>query len=147
MINFKITTEVEQDYETVFERFDDKLFLALKPPFLPLTLNRFDGCEVGNEVHLTLGVGILSQDWNALIIEKKETDNEIYFIDTGSKLPFFLQFWKHRHRIIRHKNGGTTIIDDITYGAPHFLFNYILYPFLYIQFWMRKSVYRKYFKL
>lgn len=146
MINFKIKTVVEQDYKTVFERFDEDLFLALKPPLLPLTLNRFDGSMKGDEVHITLGKGALSQDWNALIVEQAELADEIYFIDVGSKLPFFLKDWKHKHRIVK-EGEGAMIIDDISYKTPFFLMDYLMFPVLYLQFWARKPVYTRYFKL
>ena len=53
-MHIQITTTVAQDFETVFGRFDEDLFLALNPPLLPVQLNCFDGCNKGNEIHLTL---------------------------------------------------------------------------------------------
>ena len=141
-----IKTDVEQDYKTVFTRFDKNLFLALKPPFLPLTLRQFDGSMKGNEVKIRLGTGFFSQDWNALIIDQQETENEIYFTDKGTKLPFFLETWQHKHRIINLKSQNSEIIDDIQYTTPlGKIMDWILYPILYMQFWMRKPVYKKYF--
>ena len=141
-----IKTQVEQDYQTVFSRFDKDLFLALKPPFLPLTLRQFDGSMKGDEVKIRLGKGFLSQDWDALIIDQKETEDEIYFIDKGTKLPFFLKTWQHKHRIINLKSQNSEIIDDIRYTTPlGKMMDIIFYPILYIQFWMRKPVYKRYF--
>jgi len=89
-----LKTQVEQDYQTVYERFDRDLFLALKPPLLPLELKRFDGSKTGDEVHIRLGKGFLAQDWNAKIVEDKLTEDEAYFVDEGIKLPFFLKNWQ-----------------------------------------------------
>ncbi|MEL6945100.1 MAG: hypothetical protein AAFO82_20780, partial [Bacteroidota bacterium] len=74
-----ITTDVEQDYQTVWSRFDEQLFTALKPPLMPLQLLRFDGSLKGDEVHLK----IAGQLWIAEIIEQAELPEEIYFVDKG----------------------------------------------------------------
>jgi ligand-binding SRPBCC domain-containing protein len=142
-----IKTTVEQDYKTVFNRFDKDLFLALKPPFLPLTLRQFDGSMKGDEVKITLGKGFFSQDWDALIIEQSESADEIYFIDKGIKLPFFLKKWTHRHRILNLKNGQSEIIDDIEYFTPlGKIMDFLMFLVIYAQFWLRKPVYKRYFK-
>lgn len=141
-----ISTQVNQNYKTIFSRFDKDLFLALKPPFLPMTLRRFDGSMKGDEVKIRLGLGFLTQDWDALIIDQKEDDKEIYFIDKGTKLPFFLKTWQHKHRIINIENQQSQIIDDIQYTTPlGKVFDVLIYPVLYLQFWIRKPVYKKYF--
>jgi len=140
-----LKTQVEQDYRMVYERFDRDLFLALKPPLLPLELKRFDGSKTGDEVHIQLGRGFLAQDWNAKIVEDKLTDDEAYFIDEGIKLPFFLKTWQHKHRIIRTETGAI-IIDDIEYKTPTLLTDYLMYPIMWLQFAARKPVYRKYFR-
>ena len=144
-MNINIETAVQQDYKTVFEGFNEDLFLALKPPFLPLTLRQFDGSRTGDEVKITLGAGFFSQDWDALIVEQKETSEEIYFIDKGVKLPFFLKSWQHKHRIIKTEN-GSKIIDDIHYTSVLGKFSDILlFPIMYLQFYMRKPVYQRIF--
>lgn len=145
-MNILIKTTVGQDYKTVFGKFNEDLFLALKPPFLPLTLRQFDGSMKGDEVKITLGAGFLSQDWDALIVEQVENANEIYFIDKGIKLPFFLKTWRHKHRILKLDNGKSEIIDDIHFTTPlGKVMDIVMYPIMYIQFWMRKPVYKKYF--
>lgn len=141
-----IKTQVEQNHHQVWKGFNRDLFLALKPPFPPMELRRFDGSETGDEVHIRLGAGALSQDWNALIVEHGKTDEEYYFIDEGSTLPFFLKSWTHRHRILKKENGAV-IIDDIQYRTPNILLDYLMYPLMYFQFWMRQPIYRKVFAL
>jgi ligand-binding SRPBCC domain-containing protein len=70
---------------------------------------------------------------------------ESYFIDEGTQLPFFLKYWKHKHRIV--KNGSESkIIDEIEFRTPTILTDYIFYPILYLQFLYRKPIYRKIFK-
>lgn len=141
-----ISTTVNQYYTTIFSRFDRDLFLALKPPLLPMSLRQFDGSMKGDEVKIRIGKGFLSQDWDALIIDQQELSDEIYFVDKGVKLPFFLKTWQHKHRIIKIDNQQSQIIDDIEYTTPlGKLFDVIMYPVLYLQFWVRKPIYKKYF--
>lgn len=140
-----IKTTVAADHMTVWEGFNRDLFEALKPPLLPLTLKRFDGSTTGDEVHLTLGKGWLSQDWNARIIDHQIDSTECYFIDQGIKLPFFLRDWQHRHRIVKQIDGQTAIIDDIDFRTPLRLLDYLMYPVMYLQFYARKPVYKRIF--
>ncbi len=141
-----IKTIVEQNYKTVFEGFNEALFLALKPPFLPLTLRQFDGSMTGDKVKITLGKGFLSQKWDALIVEQKETDTEIYFIDEGTALPFFLKKWRHQHRILKLNNDKSVIIDNIYFKTPlGKLSDILIYPIIFFQFWLRKPIYKRYF--
>ena len=140
-----IKTQVQQHYKKVWKGFNQELFEALKPPLLPLELRRFDGSETGDEVHIRLGKGFLTQDWNAVIIEHGSDEKECYFIDEGSKLPFFLKNWKHRHRILKESENTSIIIDDISYQTPFWLLDYLMYPVMYLQFWARKPVYKKVF--
>jgi ligand-binding SRPBCC domain-containing protein len=80
-----------------------------------------------------------------LITENEEKAGEIYFIDKGIQLPFFLSYWQHKH-IIRQQGKQTSIIDDIRFRTPFFLFDFLLFPVLYGQFLYRKPVYKKYFR-
>ena len=137
-----VSTKVEQDYISVYQGLDRKLFQSLSPPLIPLRLLRFDGCRCGDEVHLRLAFG---QEWISLVTEFKQTDQQIYFIDEGVKLPVFLKYWKHKHRMVKEK-GGTLIIDDVTYESPSKWLDYLLYPFLKWQFSYRKSIYQRFFK-
>lgn len=144
MMKIRLTTSVAQDYQAVYQGFNEELFLALKPPLLPLELKRFDGSKTGDEVHIRLGKGFLSQDWNALIVEDGMTEEEAWFIDEGTQLPFFLKSWKHRHLIIK-SGSGALIVDDISYKTPTLLTDYLLYPVMWLQFAARKPVYRRVF--
>lgn len=143
-MHFRIETKVGQKAEKVLSGFDESLFLALKPPLMPLKLLRFDGCEKGDRVQLVLGIPPFSQKWNALVIEHGENDEYFYFTDIGEKLPFPIKDWKHRHFIIK-QNKEAIIADDITYTTGFLLLDYLMYPILYLQFRMRKPVYKKLF--
>ncbi len=140
-MNIKISTKVAQDIDSVFSQFNRELFLALNPPLMPVKLERFDGCEKGDEVHLKL---FWKLQWVSVIMDNGRNEKEIYFVDEGHTLPFFLNYWQHRHRIIR-EGEQSIIVDDITYRSPFRWLDYLLYPSLYAQFYYRRAIYRRFF--
>jgi len=140
-----INTLVSQSISQVWAGFDEKLFAKLAPPFPPVRVLRFDGCLRGNIVKLELNFFLFKQQWTSLIAEQQATDNEIFFVDYGTKLPFFLSYWKHRHRII--KSGNQAIIaDEIEFRTPSRITDYLFYPLLWLQFAYRKPIYKRIFQ-
>jgi ligand-binding SRPBCC domain-containing protein len=144
-MTIKIATEVNQSLLKVWEGFDLSLFSKLAPPFPPVEVKEFGGCMKGDKVHLELNFLFFKQDWISDITDQHSSETEIYFIDEGVKLPFFLSYWKHRHRMVKNQS-GTLIIDDITFKTPSLLTDYLFYPLLYLQFLYRKPIYRKVFR-
>lgn len=142
-----LKTLVNADLNHVWANFNKELFLKLAPPFPPVTLMRFDGCEVGNVVTLKLGFIFFSQIWESHITQQEIKTQEIFFVDEGKKLPFFLKYWQHKHILTKDANNCTIITDDITYKTPFWLLDYLLYPAMYLQFAYRKPMYKKYFKI
>jgi ligand-binding SRPBCC domain-containing protein len=140
-----IQTAVASDYKTVFEGFNLSLFKALKPPFIQLDVERFDGCETGGEVHLRIGIGPIKQRWVSLITDHGHDENEYYFIDKGEVLPPPLRFWHHRHRIVKRDQQTSLIIDDIDFSSGYKWLDCLLYPALYFQFALRGPIYQKIF--
>ncbi|MVM41844.1 hypothetical protein GO730_36160 [Spirosoma sp. HMF3257] len=151
-MQFILKTQVNQTLPVVWAGFTRSLFERLSPAFPPVKVVRFDGCLRGDIVHLQLNFLLFRQDWISLIVDQQTDNEEIYFIDQGTKLPFFLSFWKHRHGLRRTADRitgqeQTTIIDDITFQTPFVLTNYLLYPLLWLQFAYRKPIYRRVFSL
>lgn len=140
-----ITTSVDQDYRSVMKGFTQDLFLKLNPPFPPVRLLRFDGCKKDDIVSLELNFLLFRQRWTSLIVEDELNDQEFYFIDVGTKLPFFLKYWRHHHRILRDEEGAR-IIDDIHFRSPLLPFDFLLWPVLWLQFLYRKPIYRRIFR-
>ena len=137
-------TRVAQPPAQVIEGFNRALFDALSPPFPRVHVARFDGSKTGDEVHLELNFLLFRQRWVSVIVEDCANDEEVYFVDEGSELPFFLGYWRHRHRILRD-GSGSRIVDDITYRGPNALLSVLLYPGMWLQFAYRKPVYRRVF--
>lgn len=144
-MNLRITTKVEQDFRTVFSKFDLKLFKKLKPPLVSFNIARFDGCKTGDEVVLDVGIFWLKQHWHAVIVEDFENEEMIYFTDTGRILPKPLTYWKHKH-IIEKCVDSSKIIDDICYETGNKLIDFMLFPFILLQFFYRKPIYKSYFR-
>lgn len=144
-MKINIKTRVEQDYLSVKQGFNKDLFLKLNPPFPPVKLLRFDGCRRGDKVSLELNFIFFKQTWTSIITSDRTDDKEFFFVDEGKKLPFFLRFWKHKHRIIREES-GSIIVDEINFSARLKILSPLLYPVLYAQFWYRKPIYKKIFR-
>ena len=144
-MNIIISTKVNQSLLKVWEGFNLELFSKLAPPFPPVVVKEFGGCLKGDKVHLELNFILFKQDWISDIVDQKRTESEIYFIDEGTKLPFFLKFWKHQHRLVKDDE-GTLIIDDISFKTPTILTDYLFYPLMYLQFLYRKPIYKKVFE-
>ncbi|MEM9895102.1 MAG: hypothetical protein AAF789_01920 [Bacteroidota bacterium] len=144
MMRLRIETEVNSSLATIKAGFTQELFLALNPPFPPVKLNQFDGCEKGDWVKLQLNFFLFKQEWVSLITEDSFEEKKWYFVDEGKKLPVFLQKWKHRH-IVQQKEGFSLIIDDITFSTGTVLTNLLMLPALYLQFLYRKPIYKKSF--
>lgn len=146
-MKLRIQTHVSQPYQVVWQGFNEKLFRKLSPPFPPVRVIQFDGCLAGDTVALELNFFLFKQQWISRITEQQSSESEIYFVDEGTKLPFFLRFWRHRHRIIREKAGGTIIADEIEFKTPLWVTDYLMYPLLWAQFAYRKPIYKKTFAL
>lgn len=143
-MKINLSTQVNQDYLSVKNGFDETLFTKLSPPFPPVKLARFDGSEIGDVVSLELNFLLFKQNWTSEISESQTTESECYFVDIGTKLPFFLKEWRHKHRIV--KEGNNSIIrDEIEFSAPFGLATLLLYPAIYLQFLYRKPIYKKIF--
>ena len=139
------STPVKQGRRAVAQGFNQSLFKKLSPPFPPVKLIRFDGSEKGDVVTLELNFIVFKQLWESHILDSGETNQEWYFVDGGKKLPFFLQYWEHRHRVVQ-TGTHATIIDDITFESPFFLTDFLLYPAMWLQFLYRKPIYKRVFR-
>ncbi|MCU0324926.1 MAG: hypothetical protein MUF45_06685 [Spirosomaceae bacterium] len=145
-MKIKISTKVEQNIEQVWNQFDVNLLKKLSPPFPPVKVLHYIGHQIGEKVSFELNFFIFKQKWESEITDNRIDENERYFIDEGRILPFFLKYWKHKHRIVK-SNSGSKIIDEIEFKTPSILTDYIFYPLLYLQFLYRKPIYQKLFRV
>lgn len=139
-------THLESSLATIRENFGSELFLFLKPPGLAITLNRFDGCKEGDEVHLVVNSLGLKQEWVSVMTSEMQNEKEWAFIDEGKILPWPLSSWKHIHRVVYLDDKSSKIIDDITYKCRYSWMEGMIYPILWSTFAIRPSRYRKFFQ-
>lgn len=145
-MHIKIQTKVEANLPTVKAGFIQSLFLKLNPPFPPVELKEFGGCETGDKVALELNFLLFKQMWVSDIIDHGENQIKWFFVDKGVQLPFFLSSWTHRH-VAKVCPEGTQIIDDIQFSTGTVLTDILFYPILYLQFLYRKPIYKRVFKV
>ncbi len=146
-------TAVEKPYNDVIAGFTLDLFERLSPKSPPVNVKRFDGCKQGDEVHIEMVVPVLNrtEEWISRIVKAGEIsghdtfNDEWYFIDEGVKLPFFLTYWRHVHRVVKAEDGSAVIIDDIEYRSPWYMMPAV-HLVLSGQFAARQPIYREYFK-
>ena len=143
-MKLKLTHNVSQSPPQVWSGFDQSLFEKLAPPFPRIRLLRFDGSTTGSTVEVELNFFLFRQIWRSEIVEHGETEAEIWFVDRGSRLPFFLKSWSHRHRLLR-TDSGTQIVDDIDYSTGSVVLDYLMYPMMWAQFAYRGPIYRRAF--
>lgn len=144
-MHIKISTRVESPLPEVRAGFTEDLFMSLNPPFPPVKLQEFGGCETGDRVALELNFLLFRQQWVSDITHHEESDQKWLFVDEGTKLPFFLKTWQHRH-LVEARAEGSEIIDDIRFTTGTLLTDLLMYPALLLQFIYRKHVYKKVFK-
>lgn len=138
-------TKVASSLSQIQIGFNEELFKKLKPPFVCLKVERFDGCQKGDEVHLQLGVPGLLQKWVSHITAAEETSDSWLFIDEGFVLPPPLKKWKHEHRVTKVSENISMISDSISYDCGNPILNKILWSPLWLSFSVRPQIYRSVF--
>lgn len=143
-MNFQIKTEVKGNFLDVYQKFDIKLFEALKPKFGAMEIIEFSGSKKGDRVHLQF-LKPIQTEWISIITEDKICKNEAFFIDEGLKLPKFISYWRHKHIVKSISKNTSLIVDDITFKGTYDFVTPFLFPFLYWSFVPRRKVYQDYF--
>ena len=147
-MQIKIRTQVPGTPEAVFALFDRELLLSLTPPLMHVNLLRMDmPTRVGGIVHLEVIImGIAKQEWYNEITEYATSPEQCHFTDRGVRLPAMFGAWEHRHIVRRNAQGKTEIVDDVNYKSRNAFLTVLLYPVVFLQFWYRRPIYRKFFK-
>ena len=143
-MNVTLKTPVKGNYKEVMAGFDRDLFEALKPPVGKMEIVAFTGSHKGDRVHLRF-LKPIKAEWISEIIEDQITNDKAWFVDVGTKLPWPLATWTHRHIVEKIDENNSIIIDDMTFTGKHFLLTLFLYPAILIGFYPRKKIYKQYF--
>lgn len=143
-MNFKLKTQVDGNYLEVMDRFDLDLFDALKPVGAKMEVVQFTGSETGDVVEIKF-VWPIKASWISDITHHHRDESHAYFVDVGRVLPFPLKDWKHKHIVEKIDENSSYIIDDITFSSGYKLVDMLIYLPLFLSFYPRKRIYRKYF--
>lgn len=139
-----LKTKVKGNYKKVMEAFDIDLFEALKPVGANMEIVEFTGSKKGDKVHLRFNNPV-RMEWISVITEDGADDKEAYFIDQGTEIPFPLCSWRHKHIVKRISASESEIIDQMEYEGVNKFWTLVLKPALYLAFYPRKKVYKRYF--
>jgi ligand-binding SRPBCC domain-containing protein len=144
-MNLKLSAEVKGNYKAVMAGFDRDLFEALKPPVGEMEIVEFTGSKKGDKVHLRF-IKPFKAEWISDITDDGSTEKKAWFVDEGTTLPWPLKSWTHRHVVEKIDETNSRIVDDMTFTGRNFLVTLLLYPALFVAFYPRKKIYRKYFE-
>lgn len=143
-MNIQIKTEVKGHYQAIMDQFDRQLFEALKPKGADMEIVEFTGSKKGDRVHIRFNSPIKAE-WISDITEDGLNKKEAWFVDEGSKLPFPLKYWRHKHIVQKVTEDSSLIIDDITFKGPNTIMTGLMYPGILAGFLPRKKIYKRYF--
>lgn len=140
-----LRTIVDCPFEQVAQNFDRELFEFLLPPHFVATLVNYEGSKPGDKIHLAFKIP-WKADWISVIMESKNGKGFYYFIDEGAKLPYGLKKWRHHHQLKQLTENQTEIMDDMHFSTSFWLLDLLAWPVLFVSFFPRKRLYRRYFK-
>ena len=143
-MNLILKTPIKGNYIKVMEAFDLKLFEALKPPFGKMEIVDFTGSKKGDRVHIRF-LSPVKAEWISDIVADEVTDSLALFVDLGTTLPWPLATWTHRHIVEKVDEDHSIIVDDITFTASNSILTLLMYPAIFMGFYPRKKIYKKYF--
>ena len=139
-----LKTKVSGNYKVIMDRFDLDLFEALKPIGAKMEIVEFTGSQKGDLVHIRFTKPFRTE-WISKITDHGSDDKMAFFLDEGDKLPFPLKKWKHKHIVEYETDSQSIIVDDISFSSNNVILDLILYPAMFLGFYPRKKIYKKYF--
>jgi ligand-binding SRPBCC domain-containing protein len=145
MKNVKIKTRVKGQPKEILKRFTQELFLKTCPPLMTLEINRYDGNNLNDEIHLVSSFLGQYQFWLTRIVDRQIKEHRAYFTDKAVEMPFPFTYWKHVHAVEKIDDEYCYIIDDITYSCSNKLLTLTSYPIVYFMMFYRRPIYVDYF--
>jgi len=139
-MQFVIKSILPFPLDDVWAHFNGDLMQELTPFPLRITLLRYDGQNTGDRFALRTGLPGLMAQWEGVITAHGQTPGSYWFTDRGTRLPFPLRTWTHTH-IVRIHSRGSVVYDAIEFSSGYRLLDFVLWPFLYPLFHVRKRKY------
>lgn len=140
-----LRTRVQGNHLSVFRHFNEDLFRFLRPPRFLAEIRRYDGTFAGALVE----VMFLFPAKSLMQVRISEFNEEkTRFTDEGLILPFGLKSWKHQHIVEADplSDNHSYVVDEIDFRSGNLLTDFLFYPVLFLQFFLRKPAYQRYFK-
>ncbi|MAV58433.1 MAG: hypothetical protein CMG07_00575 [Candidatus Marinimicrobia bacterium] len=131
-------------FDKVVSSFNNIKIVKFLTQLQPIQIIEWDGIEDGKVAHFKLWFF----GWKNFIVIHSDyslDENELSFVDNGQVLPLELKSWRHKHSVI-NKNGYVKIIDHLQFNHNSSIIGYLLYPLLVSPIFLRKLLYRLYFR-
>ena len=131
-------------FDKIVSSFNNVKIVNFLTQLQPIQIIEWDGIEDGKVAHFKMwffgwkNFKVIHSDYS---LDK----NELSFIDNGQVLPLGLKSWRHKHSVV-NKNGYVKIIDHLQFNHNSFITGYLLYPLLVSPIFLRKLLYRLYFR-
>lgn len=107
-------SRIEVPAETLFDwHARPGAFERLRPPWLNIEIEKFEGIRDGQQASFRLGLGPLRLRW---VAEHRDYEEGRQFKDVQVKGPF--QRWEHTHRMEPEGSEASVLHDHITYELP-----------------------------
>ena len=132
------------EYDIVCEQFNNLEFVKYLTQFQPVKVLKWDGINNGCEAIFKIWLF----KWHVFSVvhdNYNKQENCLSFYDNGTKLPFGIINWNHKHQI--EINGKSVVIfDNLKFEHNNLLLALLLYPILISPILIRKILYPLYFK-
>jgi ligand-binding SRPBCC domain-containing protein len=128
----------------VFPVFGEAAFVeSLAPRVMGLRVERI-GLALGDEIEVRFtGLGPRGA-WVSRIVTLVREHGSIWFTDHSVQLPRPFSAFRHHHGF-EATDGGTTLVDDVTFAVRPRVLSPLVYPLLRLSFGGRRRVYRQRF--
>jgi ligand-binding SRPBCC domain-containing protein len=143
-MRIRYVTTVMAPFRQVYEGFNQKLLEYLMPPFNVASVSRYEGQNPGDIIDIKFHLPLIN-NWTVIVKESWLSHREYGFTDRGLRVPAGIVYWKHIHRVVARNNESSFIIDDIEFETHWQLLDYLLYIPLWLLFYLRRPLYKKYF--
>jgi len=144
-MHIRLVTTVKKPFSIVYKNFNESLFKFLLPPLRLASIERNEGQNPGDIIEIRFNLPFIP-NWKVIIKETWLNKKEYGFIDRGLKVPFYIIYWKHIHRVVTRDAKTSFIVDDIEYESHWKWLDYLLYMPFFLMFYPRKFLYKKFYK-
>lgn len=144
-MRIRLVNTIPSPFNKAYEQFNIHLFRFLLPPFHLAEIIKFEGHNRGDIIDVKINLPFMS-NWTVIIKDSLLSHREFSFTDRGLRIPLGITYWRHTHRVVARDHHSCFIIDDIEYESKALLLDYLLYVPLWLIFYPRKFLYRKYFR-